>query len=422
MKKYIKIYNFYKDKIENGQLKSGDKMPSIRQASALSNVSKTTIQSAYFALQADGYIVASEKSGHYVSDLKIEHNSQERFEFESANKPIIYDLKSGSADKDAFDLKLWQRYIKNALRQQDRLLTYSEPEGEQDLREALSDYIRAKRNIITSPDRIIIGAGVQSLLNIICSLIKDKKTVSFPDNSFENGISQFRDYGYNVHTRYKDADIIYVSPSHMTSYGDVMPIKRRLELVKYSKSNNSIVIEDDYDNDFLYQAMPTPSLYTLSGGENVIYMGSFSNVLIPGIRISFMVLTEELTKAFYSNKHKYSQTASKTEQIALCGFIRDGHIASQTRKIRRLYTTKAKDFLDKLKKEIPNAKYSLGENGLQVKMEFDFDKDTSCFYNNGILLNIDKYEGSSIRLVLIPSAISECEIEDCIKALKSSIS
>lgn len=420
MKKYIEIYNYYKELITTKQMKSGDKMPSVRKATDIFNISKTTIQNAYFALQADGYIIAVPKSGYYVSDFTVENRSEKKT---ISNKTVIkYDLKSGDADRDSFDITLWHRYIKSALRQQDRLLSYSEVQGEQDLREALSDYIRDKRNVTASPDRIVVGAGVQCLLNILCSLIKKRETVSFPDSSFYQGMSLFEDYGFEVHTRDKNARIIYVSPSHMTSYGDVMPIKRRVELVHYSQQNKSLVIEDDYDNDFLYQTKPTPSLYALSGGGNVVYMGSFSNVLIPGIRISFMVLTKELAEEFERSKNKFAQTASKTEQIALCQYIRDGHIKSQTRKVRRLYTTKTKTFYEAVKKSIPDAKCEIGENGLQVKLSAEFNKELSVFEKNSLSVHIKKYENNNIQLILSPSALSSDDINDAVKALKSALS
>lgn len=417
MKKYIEVYNYYKNMIETHQIGNGDKIPSVRGAAELFSVSKTTIQNAYFALQADGYIIASERSGYYVSDFTP---SKETFSM-LCNKQnnISYDLKSGAADKEAFDILLWQRYIKNALRLQDRLLSYSEVQGEADLRQALSDYIREKRNVAASPNRIVVGAGVQCLLHILCSLIEKQGTVSFPDESFVQGISVFNDHGFDVHTRYKDAEIIYVSPSHMTSYGDVMPTKRRLELVKYSKKNNSLVIEDDYDNDFLYQTKPTPSLYALSGGDNVIYMGSFSNVLIPGIRISFMVLTNALAEKFEENKDKYAQTASKTEQIALCQYIRDGHIKAQTAKVRRHYTSKAKLMLDNLQSSLPQASCSLSENLLQVKLQCQYSGSADAFEQKGLSVHIKSYEKGIIQLVLSPSSISEAEIPVVVELLAS---
>lgn len=419
MKKYIEIYNYYKNLILTNQLKAGDKLPSVRAATQLLPVSKTTIQNAYFELQADGYVIASPKSGYYVTEQK--NIIQKVTAHTEENSKILYDLKSGDADEESFDVKLWQRYIKSALRQEERLLSYGDVQGETDLREVLSDYIRAKRNVSASSDRIVVGAGVQSLLYILCSLIKNKGTVSFPDKSFVQGMNLFADYGFEVKTRNKDADIIYVSPSHMTSYGNVMPIKRRLELVEYSKERGSLVIEDDFDSDFLYQTKPIPSLFALSNAQNIIYMGSFSNVLIPGIRISFMVLTEELANEFQKCKNSFSQTASKTEQIALCQYIRDGHINSQARKIRRLYTAKAKYFCDELQRVLPDSKIELSENGLQIKAEIPFKKETSIFEQNGISANIISNENGTLRIVFVPSAVKISDIPSAVEKIKSII-
>lgn len=420
MKKYIEVYDYYKNLITTNQIEFGAKLPSIRSATEIFGVSKTTIINAYFALQADGYVLSNEKSGFYVNYQEKKSTAIES-DSTTKNSEILYDFKSGDADIESFDIKLWQRYIKSALRQQERLLSYSEIQGESDLRDALAEYIRAKRNVVTSPDRIVVGAGVQSLLGILCSLIKNKGSVSFPDDSFYNGMSLFDDYGFDVHTRYKDADIIYVCPSHMTSFGDVMPLKRRIELVEYSAKKNSIVIEDDYDNDFMYQSKPTPSLFALAKANNVVYMGSFSNVLVPGIRISFMVLTEELAKEFAKNKEKYTQTASKTEQIALCQFIRDGHINSQTRKVRRLYTAKAKMLYDEIEKQIKPTKIEISENSLQVKIIVPFDKDTDVFEKNQISVNIADQKNGFIKLVLSSSAIAEKDMSKAVSKLKEAI-
>lgn len=420
MKKYIEVYDYYKNLITTNQIEFGAKLPSIRKATEIFSVSKTTIINAYFALQADGYVLSNEKSGFYVN-YQAKNDTTTKSKEQNEKNKIIFDFKSGDADIESFDIKFWQRYIKSALRQQERLLSYSDIQGEKDLREALAEYIRAKRNVVTSPDRIVIGAGVQSLLGVLCSLIQNKNSVSFPDDSFYSGMSLFKDYGFDVHTRYKDAGIIYVCPSHMTSFGDVMPLKRRMELVEYSEKKNSIVIEDDYDNDFMYQSKPTPSLFALAKANNVVYMGSFSNVLVPAIRISFMVLTEELAKEFEKNKEKYSQTASKTEQIALCQFIRDGHINSQTRKVRRLYTAKAKMLYDQVIKEINPTKIEISENALQVKMIVPFNKSLDTFEQNGIAVNIAGYKNGYIKLVLSPSAIAEKDIPNAVLQLKEAL-
>lgn len=417
MKKYSRLYNEIKSMITSKQLVCGDKIPSVRKAAEIYGVSTTTVQNAYFELCADGYIIAQPKSGYFVSDINEIITREETV----LEKPKIkYDLTGGVADADSFDFTVWQRYIKSALRQRDRLLSYSEPQGEYDLRCAISGYIREKRNVIASPDRIVIGAGVQPLLQTLCSLLRDKRVVSFPDKSFVQGMGIFADNGFEVHTRDKDADIIYVSPSHMTRWGDVMPIKRRLELIDYSVKHSSLVIEDDYENDFLYNVKPTPSLYALGKG-NIVYIGSFSAMLLPGIRISFMVLTKELERAYKENCYRYAQTASKTEQIALCQYIRDGHINSQTRKIRRLYSAKTKEFAKLIKKEFPNSLVEIGENTLQIILKCPFEKDLSVFEENGLSVFVEKYENNELVLVISPSGISQKDLEKAAKALKKAI-
>lgn len=413
MKKYTEIYNTIRDMISSGELQSGDKIPSVRKAAATYNVSLTTVQSAYFELCADGYIIAQSKSGYFVSGIEHSHTAED---YEDVQSDIKYDLSGGIADEESFDFSLWQRYIKSALRQKERLLSYSQPKGEYDLRCAIAQYIKEKRNVITSPDRIIVGAGLQPLLHILCSLLDKEMCVSFPDKSFVSGMGVFKDYGFDVHIRDKDADVIYVSPSHMTRWGDVMPIKRRLELVEYSKKHNSIVIEDDYENEFLYNVKPTPSLYAL-GKDNIIYMGSFSAMLLPGIRISFMVLTKELTKKYNENSFRYAQTAGKTEQIALCSYIRDGRIQSQTRKIRRIYTAKTKKFAAILKQILPNSEIEIGENTLQIVLKTKWNGDLGEFTKAGIKVFIEKYENGEITLVISPSGIPNGELEKAAQSL-----
>lgn len=419
MSKYLDIYNYIKKEIISGQIGYGGRLPSVRKASELFSVSRTSVQNAYFALAADGFIISEPQSGYYVSYRTPKKD--EKKEQEKDNNKIRYNFTSSAADGESFDFDIWRRHIKAALRLDSRLLSYSEPQGEYELRMAISEYIRDKRNVTASADRIVIGAGVQSLLHILCSLIGGNKTVSFPDRSFVQGASLFTDYGFDVRYRHKDADIIYVSPSHMTRWGDVMPNKRRVELVKYSAKKESLVIEDDYESDFQYNCKPTPSLYALSGGNNVVYIGSFSKLLLPSIRISFMVLTQELADKYKNNIYKFSQTASKTEQLALCSFIRDGNLKAQIRKTRRFYTAKNKRFYNMLKKAFPNADIEISENLLQVIITTDFFKPENIFDEYGVKVFIEKRDENKITLVLNPGSIPEKELENSVSVLKKAI-
>lgn len=418
MLKYTQTYRMFKEMITDGRLRRGDRMPSIRQAAALYRISRTTVQNAYFQLAAEGYIYAKPQSGYFVAGgPKAAAPALPR---QQVQAPPRLDLTGNSADLSSFDFTLWQRYIKSALRQRKRLLTYSEPQGEYDLRCALADYVRQRRNVVTAPEHIVVGAGVQMLLEILCVLLKKRHTVSFPDGSFVQGSTVFAAHGYTVRTRYKDADIIYVSPSHMNRQGDVMPIKRRLELCAHSAKIGAVVIEDDFENDFLYNSTPTPSLYALGSG-NVVYMGAFSALLLPGIRISFMVLSPELAAAYHQMKDTFAQTASKTEQIALCAYLRDGNMNARTKKIRRLYTGKAKTLCALLSKALPDHPVSVGENGLQVRIETPVLPANAPFEQAGIALSIAKEKSGRNLVVVSPSAVPAQRLEEAAAAVAAAL-
>ena len=109
-------------------------------------------------------------------------------------------------------------------------------------------------------------------------------------------------------------------------------IQIRLALLAFAQREDCLIIEDDYDSEFRYYTRPVPSLQGLDGGDKVVYMGTFSRLLMPSLRISFMVLSKELTEVYERRGRVYNQTASKTEQIALGKFISDGHLGRQIRK------------------------------------------------------------------------------------------
>ena len=343
---YMEVYEYYRQLILDGKMAPGSKLPSLRKCSQELKLSRTTIETAYLQLAADGYIMAKAQSGYYVTEIAShQHKSSQSGRHNTTH--YRYDLASSGVDKESFRFDLWSRYMKSALRQNDRMLTYGEPQGEADLRETLAHYIRERRNILCSPDDIVVSASFQNLLQILCPLIHEVypefHQASFPTPSFVHGSTIFGDYGYDIHYRDKDCDVVYVSPAHMTKWGEIMPVKRRLELLKYADTHHHLIIEDDFENEFVYFQKPTPSLFGLSGGQGVVYIGSFSRLLLPSIRISFMILPQELLKAYKQKSECYNQTASKAEQIALCQFIRDGHLAAQTRRLKRLYSSKLKE-------------------------------------------------------------------------------
>lgn len=302
------------------------------------------------------------------------------------------------------------------------MLSYGEPQGESDFREVLADYIRERRNVICSPDDIVVGAGLQPLLQILCPLIHERKTVSFPTPSFTTCSTIFQDYGFDVHYRDKSCDVIYVSPAHMTKWGEIMPVKRRLELIRHAEINDHLIIEDDFENEFVYFQKPTPSLFGLAGGENVVYIGSFPGCCCPP-SVSASWYCRALSGKIYKKAAFYNQTASKAEQIALCQFIRDGHLASQTRKLRRLYSQKLKALSQAVRETFgQDCQIQTGAAGtslaLTLPCSLTGSELTDRARNRGLGLEVLRENGAEVTLVLSCSSIPSKDFLPACQLLK----
>jgi len=380
---YLEIYEYYKNLILLGRMKAGEKLPSIRRCALERQVSKTTIESSYMQLAAEGYIHSVAGSGYYVSEVNFEERKRIAPSYQQNKKQEkpLYDFVSSTVDPKSFDFELWRRYMKSALRNTERLVAYGDPQGEYDLRVALMNYVNEARRVVCSPEQIVVGAGVQSLLGILCALTDVRNPICFTGHEFKQGQAVFKDRGFDIYYRRtfakdlsflkeKKAKMLYTFPSHMTPWGEVMSMKTRLELLSYADKEDCLIIEDDYESEFRYYTRPVPSLQSLDGGQKVIYIGGFSRLLLPSLRIAFMVLPVELMDIYQEKGRYYNQTASTAEQIALCQFIRDGHLKKQIRKARKIYMSKSQE-LGRVISEVfkEKAKVLPNEGGFLVPFE-----------------------------------------------------
>ena len=378
LSRYLRVYQYYKDLILSGKLLPDTKLPSIRKGSQQLQMSRTTMESAYLLLAAEGYIISKPQSGYYVTDIAKKQRKQ--VEVSARQKKveedkILYDFATSNVDKESFRFELWRRYMKSALRQDERLLSYGEPQGELEFREVLCQYLQKERNVVCGPEQIIIGAGVQSLLHILCPLL-NKKRVLFRNQAFAQGRAIFEDYGFEIlEDNEAEKDIYYISPSQMTKGGEVLPIRERMKLIREASEKQFLIVEDDYNSEFQYFQKPVPSLQGLAGGRGVVYLGTFSKMLLPSIRMSFMVLPPEMLPLYEKRKNLYNQTASKAEQIAITQFIRDGHLSSQIRKSRKIHQEKAASLVKVLKKQFGNvARVRMGESGFSVYVHLNIEE------------------------------------------------
>lgn len=424
---YMRVYGYYKGLIADGRLSAGAKLPSVRRCASELNVSRTTVEAAYLQLAADGYIISRPQSGYYVTDVVIKEKKKSALtDSKEQGSQVIFDFASLKADRESFDFDLWRRYLKSALRQDDRLLSYGVPQGERELREVIAKYISEKRNVVCDADNIVIGAGVQSLLHILCGILRPEETICFKDKTFYEGIAIFKDHRFNICDDENDADILYVSPSHTNKWGDIMTTEKRLELIRRAEENNMLLIEDDYDSEFGYFNHPTPSLQGLAAGKNVVYIGTFSKLLLPSIRISFMILPDSLMSGYKAKKSLYIQTVSTTEQIALCQFIRDGHLSGRIRKVKKLYTQKAMELRKAIDKTFgKTVKTHMGETGFVIRMELDLPMSSHEVQKKALEAGIAVIDGGENsgkpQIMLSCSSVKSEDFERSIKLLKNCL-
>lgn len=364
---YEQVYEALKNDIVSGKLGKGTKLPSLRKLSADNGISITTIDTAYSQLLVEGYIESRPKSGYYVRESIEEisggspdsesegieaylgEETSRSARMASSDGKVVYDEKS-------FDFTRWKRCMNKVFNDHSRLLrTPADVKGEPALRYELAKHLYQSRGVKCTPEQIIIGAGTQQLMIQLTRILKAI--------GVENALTEKPGYG-PVRNIFKDEgfplteipvnqsgiileklpsnirSVVYVCPSNQFPSGAVMPAARRYELIKWAKANDSYVLEDDYDSELRYFGKPIPAMQGMDSDGRVIYLGAFSSTLFASIKISYMVLPEELMKVFEERKSLYAQTCSKAEQLCLSLYMEDGSYYAHIRKLRRLYSSK----------------------------------------------------------------------------------
>lgn len=358
---YIQLYEHIRDEIESQNIKYGDKLPSIRETSTSLKLSKTTVENSYFQLLTEGYLESIPKKGYFATDLKDYFPRK----LDRKNTPAI-DTKHIQAYKEinyindnvhagSMDLKIWKKLYNNVLFDcTDEVYSSGSHQGEYRLRYEISRFVNSTRGGHTSPEQIVIGAGIQYLIGILAGILKGSiHTAAVEHPGYEKAKYIFEDYGFNTidipvaenginiqSLKHSNADIVYVSPSHQYPTGSLMPIQKRLQLLSWAEGRKGFILEDDYDSLIRFESRPVPCLQGLDKDDRVIYLGSFSKILTPALRISYMILPLRLWDDYIAISNKYTQSSSKLEQLTLSQFIGEGHIDKHLRKIKRIYSKK----------------------------------------------------------------------------------
>jgi len=358
---YLQLYSHIKNEIIAGRLETGLKMASIRELSAGLNISKNTVENAYQQLCAEGYLVSEPKSGYFVNKIENIADLQASTAGNGKGAPaqergnaVRYDFSSDYLDEESFDFSLWKRFIGKAMKDPERYLSYGSHLGEPELRREIAKYLHHSRGVICTAGQVVIGAGVQSLLHVLCAALKPHyDAVAFEDPGFKKAQYVFQDHDFRIVPIRLESDgidvralaasgarVVHVSPSHQFPTGSIMPVSKRAQLLKWAQSSGGLIIEDDYDSELRYFGRPIPSLQGLNKGVNVIYMGTFSKIFLPSLRISYMVLPERLLPDYLEQAPRYNQTSSTIEQIALSLFMKAGLMEKHLRRLRKIYAKK----------------------------------------------------------------------------------
>lgn len=351
---YLRLYHQLREEIEAGRLVPGTRLPSIRQMTRDSGVSRTTVETAYEHLCADGIVNCIPQSGYYVND--VPHRSPIRMPVEPQPKQqeCEYDFSGHRMDPVLFDFDIWRKLSRSVMMDSAPFLGYGENQGEAVLREQIARYLSAGRGVYTTAEHVVISAGIQSLLGVLCEMFdKTAQRIAFEDPGFRKGCRIFTDHGYDtvfIHgtvsgidlkqLEQSGANMLYISPSHSFPSGASLTHHKRVQLLRWAQKNNAIIFEDDYDGELRYTGKPLATLSALDSDENVIYLGAFSKLLPPSIRISYAVLPPRLLPLYRIVRGRYNQTSSTMEQLTMARFIEEGRLEKQVRRLRRMYAHK----------------------------------------------------------------------------------
>ena len=372
---YESLYKCIKNDILQGKLCAGEKLPSKRSFAKNLGISVITVENAYGQLSDEGYIYSMPKRGFYVSDIDMVANpntsaktSADANLFDDsasiACSPYFADFSSNQTDSEIFPFSIWSKTVRSVLNDnQIQLMINSPCAGILPLRNAIARYLRDFRGMQVFSHQIIIGAGTEYLYGLLIQLLgknliygvenpgyhKIGKICKSMDVSYSH--VDLDENGVSIHElEEKKIDIIHTSPSHHFPTGIVMPVSRRYELLGWAaKKKQRYIIEDDYDSELRLSGKPFPTLQSIDVSGKVIYMNTFTKTLASTVRISYMVLPEDLAKRFYSELSFYSCTVSNFEQYTLAQFMENGSFEKHINRLRNYYQNKRDAILKELK-------------------------------------------------------------------------
>ena len=361
------IYSQLRAAILDGRLRPGDGVPPTRELAARLGVARNTAGAAYERLISEGFLAGKIGAGTFVAGSAARTTSPRRAPaaadlrpralWESippepiASPPCGHDFQLGVPDSRLFPYTSWRRLVARELRPSRlRQAGYGDPSGDPALRETIARHIGTARSVQAGADDVMVTNGAQQALDLIARvLVEPGSLVAVEDPGYPMARLAFQAHGARIAPVPVDGEglvveslpaaarLVYVTPSHQFPLGMAMSLARRLQLLAWAERKGSVIVEDDYDSEFRFGGRPLEPLQCLDREGRVLYVGSFSKVLLPALRLGYLVAPASLRPALRAARMLTDSHSPLATQAALARFMDEGLFARHVRSARREY-------------------------------------------------------------------------------------
>lgn len=369
-----RVYRHVRDAVLDGRLRRGERLPATRELAARLGVSRSTVATAYDRLTAEGYLVARVGSGTFVAlPASIAAAASKRSAGEARPaagaaalpapawrdladplwaepRPIAYDFSVGSPDAALFPNDAWRRCVAAALRGPAlRRAHYADSSGLERLRVGIARHLGLARSVTASAEEVVVTSGAQQAFDLLGRIVLRRgDTVAVEDPGYPPVRQLLEQLGARIvpvpvdeHGLRVDllpaARMVYVTPSHQFPLGGVLSLERRTALLDWARRHDAVVIEDDYDSEYRFGSRALDPLQRLDREGRVVYVGTFSKTMLPGLRLGFVVAPPSLVPALRSAKRLTDWHNDVVTQTAMASLLDSGAFAAHVRRASRVY-------------------------------------------------------------------------------------
>ena len=370
-----------RDAVQTGRLHPGTRLPSSRTLALDLGIARNTVATAYGQLVAEGWLTARPGSGTQVADRATPGAAAAR-PSGAQTRRLRYDLRPGVPDLSAFPRTEWLAAARRALNSAPyEAFGYPDPRGRPELRMALAGYLARARGVRVSPDRIVVVAGFAQGFALLAHVLRARGARTLALEAYGHPAHRNLAAEHELHPRaisvdsqgavieeLGDADTVLLTPAHQFPLGVALTAARRTQVLEWALGSGGLIIEDDYDGEFRYDRQPLGAMQAL-GPEQVVYAGTASKSLAPGLRLGWLVLPAELADELVAAKSRPDRHSDTLEQLTLAEFITAGAYDRHLRRSRLAYRRRRDRLVAALQRHAPQVLVTGIAAGLHALVE-----------------------------------------------------